>query len=58
MHDNEYQRAIKLYGEGKDDDKSNEAFFICRKFLLEPSLGGWHRAGFHLLLGHLDDCML
>jgi hypothetical protein len=58
MYESEFQRAFKLYGDGKDDVKADEAFRICRRFLLEPYIGRWHRAGFHLLLGYSADCEL
>jgi hypothetical protein len=55
MYKDEHQCAFQLYGEGKDDVKSDEALRICRQCLLESYVGPWHHAGFHLLLEHSDD---
>jgi hypothetical protein len=52
MYEIELLSAWDLRRPGKDD----EAYIMCRNLLADPSLGKWHQADFHLLLGYSDNC--
>ncbi|KAI4919536.1 hypothetical protein J4E90_001671 [Alternaria incomplexa] len=52
MYRNEYARAVDLWKSGSHE----EAYIICRDLLVDPAVGKWHQAGFHLFLGNSEDC--
>ncbi|KAH7083302.1 hypothetical protein BKA63DRAFT_149940 [Paraphoma chrysanthemicola] len=51
MYAHEYDRDWELWR----FDRREDAYIICQRLLADPVFGEWHQAGFHLLLGHLDD---